>query len=452
MVLHMKPITQPRTKPLTRELLIACGYLGFALPLPVAAQTRSPAQIVKPPIALAYIDVATISSDMPGGNMMGAATSGGQSGGLFGALGGLGKGALGVATDRGNTFGNTHSMGFGSGRYVDVSVFTKKNTNLSEATQTIPLGMNLGESLKLVAPIADKPVPAVVDENPIEPTYEKPKGKISIYWGCGVSVRPGQPRTIDAAKASPEDFAKFFVMRGTTTKGARSQPGYPAWPNKQDDRRVPDNASLVGQHTFTGDGIPDSFKVSLGAPQDLMPPIELNQVKIDGGFKLDWKSIPHARGYFISVMGAKSDGGDSAEMIVWTSSELADVGFSLIDYQSNANIDKWLKEKVILPASATTCAVPKGIFGEKASGMLRMIAYGSEAFFAYPPRPTNPKTAWEPDWNTKVRVKSTFTSMLGGFGGGNETGRRVDQGQPPKEGMEEKKVTPGNLLKGLFGL
>ncbi|MEI6737534.1 MAG: hypothetical protein WCL29_03545, partial [Pseudomonadota bacterium] len=319
--------------------------------------------------------------------------------------------------------------------------------------QAIPTVMNLGESLKLVAPVPDKPVPTTVDENPVAPTYEKPKGKISIFWGCSETIRPGQPRTIDMATASPEDYGKFFVMRGSTTKGARSQPGHPAWPNKEDDRKVPDNASLVGQHTFTGDGIPDTFKVGLGAPQDLMPPIELNQAKNDGGVKLDWKTIPHARGYFISTMGAKSEGGDSMEMIVWTSSELPDMGYGLVDYQSNANIDKWLKEKVILPASTTSCAVPKGIYGDKAGGMLRMIAYGSEAFFAFPPRPTDPKIAWEPDWNTKVRVKSTFSSMLGGFGGGNErAGRgdsRGDKKQQPKE--EEKKVTPADLLKGLFG-
>lgn len=439
------PASQPpRFKPLVIQTLLACGVIS--IPFAAVAQTKAPVQVVKPPIALAYIDVATNGSDMPGGNMMAGAAQGGQSGGLFGALGGLARGAVGGVSDRGNTFGNTRSMGFGSGKYVDVSVFTNKNRSLTDATQAIPMVMNLGESLKLVAPVPDKPVPSVVDENPVEPTYEKPKGKISMYWGCGETIRPGQPRTLDVAKASIEDYGKFFVMRGNTTKGARSQPGHPAWPNKQDDRKVPDNASLVGQHTFTGNGIPDTFKVSLGAPQDLMPAIELNQVKKDSGVNLNWKTIPHSRGYFIAVMGGKSDGGDSGEMIVWTSSELPDMGFGLVDYQSNANIDKWIKEKVILPATTTSCAVPKGIFGEQAAGMLRMIAYGSEAFFAFPPRPTDPKIAWEPDWQTKVRVKSTMFSMLGGFGDGGQRGDEAKD-QP----KEEKKITPKDLLKGLFG-
>ena len=436
-------VVRSRCKPWMQITLAACSIV--TIPLIASAQVKSTKQVVKPPIALAYIDVATSSSDMPGANMMGAAAQGAKSGGFFGALSGLAKGAVGGASDRGNVFGNTHAMGFAMGRFVDVSVFTSKNNTLTEATQMLPAGMNLGESLKLIAPIPDKPVPTTIDESPVEPNYERPKGKISIYWGCGETVRPGQPRTLDAAKASIEDFAKFFVMRGKTTKGARSAPGHPAWPNKVDDRKVPDTASLVGQHTFVGNGIPESFNVALAAPQDLMPTIELNQSKKEGSVHLEWKSIPHARGYFISAMGGQSSGGDSAEVIVWTSSELADFGFGLVDYQSNTDIDKWIGEKVILPASATKCDVPKGIFGEQAAGMLRMIAYGSEAFFAYPPRPNDPKIAWEPDWQTKVRVKSTFSSMLGGFG---DPGDRKQQQKQPKE---EKKLNPADLLKGLFG-
>lgn len=442
--------------------LISCG----ALHLDVMAQTASKAksstkpvstavkeaaivQVVKPPIALAYIDAATSTSDLPGMNMMGAAMQGSQSGGgLFGALKGMAKGAT-TPNDRGNIFGSTHNMGFGMGKFLDISVHTAKNPGLSEAKQMLPAGMLLGESLQLNAPIPEKAAPTppvIVDESPREPSYEKPKGKISIYWGCSETVRPGQPRTLDVATASIDDYAKFFVMRGKTTKGARSEPGHPAWPNKIDDRKVPDNASLVGSHNFIGNGIPESFKLELSAAQDLMPAIELMQTKKEGGVSLEWKSLSQARGYFIAVMGGMSGrerGGDSdsGEMVLWTSSELPDFGFGLMDYQSNKDIDNWINEKVILPANTTKCEVPKGIFGEQGSGMLRMIAYGSESYFAYPPRPTDPKIAWEPDWQLKLRNKSTFTSMLGGVG---------DMGQKQKP-REEKKNKATELLKNLFG-
>ncbi len=114
-------------------------------------------------------------------------------------------------------------------------------------------------------------------------------------------------------------------------------------------------------------------------------------------------------------MGGKGDDSGAAEMTLWTSSELPDSGFGLVDYQTNKSVDQWLKEKVLLAPSTTRCDVPKGIFGEgeQAGAMLRMIAYGTELNLAYPPRPTDPKLAWEPDWALKVRVKSVAMSMLG---------------------------------------
>jgi len=404
--------TTPSQRHLATAIAVALYGVGTTAALAQSAPSKPPQQVVKPPIALAYIDVATASSDMPGGNMMGAAAQGGSSGGLFGALGGLARGAAAAASGGGNTFGQTRSIGFSSGRYVDVSVYTTKNRSLADATQMIPAVMNLGESLKLVAPIPEKPVPVgPVDEKPYEQSYEKPKGKMSIYWGCGETIRPGQPR--------------------------------------KDDRQLPDSASLVGQHSFFGTGLPDSFKVSLGAPQDLMPPIQLSQRRNETGFDLEWQSIPHTRGYFIAVMGGKSDENDSGEAIFWTSSELPDVGFGLLDYQSNTNIDKWIGEKVVLPPAAVRCAVPKGIFPDGSGGMLRMIAYGSEAYFAFPPRPTDPKIAWEPEWQTKVRVKSTFFSVLGGTG--ESEGRLRGTREEPAKAKEEKKPNPVELLKGLFG-
>jgi hypothetical protein len=103
-------------------------------------------------------------------------------------------------------------------------------------------------------------------------------------------------------------------------------------------------------------------------------------------------------------------------MTLWTSSELPDSGFGLLDYQTNKSVDQWLKEKVLLAPTMTSCDIPQGIFGageEAAGGMLRMIAYGSELNLAHPPRPTDPNLAWEPDWALKVRVKSVAMSLLG---------------------------------------
>jgi hypothetical protein len=185
-----------------------------------------------------------------------------------------------------------------------------------------------------------------------------------------------------------------------------------------------------------------------------MPAIELAQREAGGATVLEWKALPTARAYFIAAMGARegAGGSDGAEIVFWTSSEEPDTGSGLVDYQTNAAVDRWLREKVLLAPSATTCAVPKGIFGEGA--MLRMIAYGSELNLAHPPRPTDPKIAWEPQWAVKVRVKSVASTMLGmdmGAMGGGRAGQRAPASEPAdgqKEAAKEPQKKDENRMPG----
>jgi hypothetical protein len=252
---------------------------------------------------------------------------------------------------------------------------------------------------------------------------------------------------------SLEDVQKIMIARGSTPKGARSQPGMPAWPNKQDDRKVPAGARLTGENAFSGNGIPDGFRFELRPDVDFMPPINLSRrASPTGATQLDWAPVSSARGYFISAMGGRPGASreDGAEMVMWTSSELPDTGFALIDYQTPAGVDRFIKDKVVLPAEATHCAIPAGIFGDErgaAGGMLRMIAYGPEQWAAYPPRPTDPKVPWEPDWQARVRTKSTLFAMMIPGAGDRPAGDGMD-GQPAQPEKKKPKVT--DLLKGLL--
>jgi hypothetical protein len=272
-------------------------------------------------------------------------------------------------------------------------------------------------------------------------------------------VRAGQPRVLDMATARPDEFGKFFVSRGATQRGAHSAAGRPQWPNEVDARMVPANASLVGEHAFTGQGVPEGFKFGIGPQQDLMPAIELRQGDAGGATQLEWAALPTARAYFIAAMGAK--GGSEMEMVFWTSSEVPEVGMGLIDYQTNPAVDRWLKEKVLLEPSVTKCAVPKGIFGEGGGAMLRMIAYGSELNLAHPPRPADPKVAWEPQWAVKLRVKSVANAMLGMDMSRQRRGSAPSAVPPPtdqapaaetkSEPKGEEKLDPVNILRGILG-
>lgn len=308
----------------------------------------------------------------------------------------------------------------------------------------------------------DRAAPVPHDESVVPQEYERPKGKMFLYWGCGETVRAGQPRVLDMATARPEEFGKFFVSRRATQRGAHSAAGRPLWPNEADARMVPAGASLAGEHAFSGQGVPDGFRFTIPAAQDLMPEIALKQTDVGGATQLEWTALPTARAYFVAAMGARGDmsGGSSAEMVFWTSSEVPEVGMGLVDYQTNAAVDRWLKEKVLLEPGVTRCAVPKGIFGEGGGAMLRMIAYGSELNLAHPPRPADVKLPWEPQWAVKVRVKSVTNAMLGLDLGEMQrgAGARSSSG-PPQEATppaaatppQDKLPDPVNILKGIFG-
>lgn len=408
---------------------------------------KGPVQVVKPPVSQAWIDVATFSGfGMPA---MGPGSAGGG-GSPMSMLGGMLGGGQQAAR---NTFGHTQSST--AGRWVDVTLYTSRNPALAEALQNVPAGTQLAPTLKLVAPKIEKPAPAPGDDTVVPQEFERPKGKMYLYWGCGEAVRAGQPRVIDLATAKPEEYGKFFVSRRATQRGAHSAAGRPLWPNEADARMVPPNASLVGEHAFSGQGVPEGFRFAIPAAQDVMPEIGLRQAGTGGATQLEWTALPTARAYFIAAMGARA--GAETEMVFWTSSEVPEVGTGLVDYQTNPAVDRWLTEKVLLEPTVTRCAVPKGIFGEGGGAMLRMIAYGTELNLAHPPRPADPKIAWEPQWAVKVRVKSVANAMLGMDMGGMpgraamQPSRPSEAPPPPEKTDEEKKIDPVNILRGILG-
>ena len=407
---------------------------------------------VAPPKAQAWIDVATYSGmGMPMGGMggMGGGGAGANPMAMLGGLFGGGKGE--------NRFGNTQSAA--AGAWVDVTLMTRANPSLAEAQQAVP-GSFLGTPLQLQTPKDVKaPPPERGDES--EPQeYERPRGKLLLYWGCGATVRPGQPKVLDMATATPADLGRFFQSRRATTRGTHSAQGRPVWPSPADTRMVPAGASLVGEHAFSGSGVPEPFRFHIPPAQDLMPPLDVQQRDNAGALELSWRGLPTARAYFASGMGAAGQN----EMVIWSSSELPDTGFGLIDYQPNASLDRWLREKVLLPANTTQCSVPKGVFAGEGA-MLRVIAYGSELNLAHPPRPADPKQRWEPVWAVKVRVKSVASLMLGmpsmPGGGQPERGQRSQQRMPaavdapPADGQAQEPqqqpgINPLDALKGIF--
>lgn len=378
--------------------------IAAILPLAAVADT-------KPPQAQYWVDVATNNSSIPG-----------MSGGLGGIVGSM--------------------MGVGGGpqKSLDLWLYSRNAKPASpEATHDIPPALNMGPTLPLVLPRVEKGSPS---EDGTPGKIEKPKARMLFYWGCGETVRPGQPKIADTEKMSLAQFGQAMKGRSAPDRGPWGS-GRAVWPNEKDSQQVPASSSLQGDHLVHGNYTPE-IKFKIGERQDFMDPVQLvAQGAPAESVKLEWRTIPTATGYFLMALGHKQANG---EMIIWTSSEIQDSGFGLMSYLPNDFVRKLIHEKVILPASAQTCAIPKGIFEGTEGTMVRMIAYGDELNLAHPPRPADPKANWEPIWTAKVRVKSEGMAFLGmgdvsgGRGAAQET--MPSSGSPEHEGAGSKPLDP----------
>ena len=141
------------------------------LPLPLLAQTQQ----IKPPIALYWMSVETaggMGMDIPSG------------------MGGL--------MPPGMQGGKKMKLELGS---------SQQASGDAHAAHAIPAGLAMGQSLPLLTPRIERAPKSERDE---EPGFEQPKGRMLIYWGCGESVRPGQPVIIDFASLNTQDAARVF--------------------------------------------------------------------------------------------------------------------------------------------------------------------------------------------------------------------------------------------------
>jgi hypothetical protein len=439
---------------MTASLRIRAAALALGC---FAVAGTAQAQNTKPPKVQLWMDLSTgTMAGMPEMDMGGGAAA------MMGSMMGGGGGAGG-----GNTsYGMARGMNIMPPRVLDIALHNRLRPGV-EASQAIPAGMRMGDSLPLVPPRAEVREPEA-GEMPREYRQEQPKGRILIYWGCGATVRPGQPRVIDLSRGNPADYGAAFAGRYAPDRGARVGPAYALYPNERNRVSLSRDSSLVGEHRVLGDAIPASMKFTLGAAQDVMPAIDLQTSgALRDSMNAGWRSVTNARAYYLHAMGQLGN-----DMVMWSSSETADTGMGLFDYLPNATIDRWLKERVLLQPDTTECAIPKGIFtspdGRASEGaMLRMMAYGGESNFAHPPRPADPRATWEPEWAVRVRVKSGTMAMLGeeqGRGRSAERSRRPgrEQAMPesgtssenPAQGAAESALplpNPAGLLKGLFG-
>lgn len=342
-----------------------------------------------------------------------------------------------------------------------------KPTSPPQAEHLPPAGLGVGDSIPLVTPQVQ---PQVVHEEGDRPQipreYQKPRGKMLIFWGCGEHAPANQPVVIDFAEMTPEKMAAGKIPPGLAQLGrgiggrpmqgpsASRNATYGDWPNSQGRRQVTPTSSLVGDHTVRGDYSPD-IKFSLDQTQDFLPALNLttNARNPSGSIQLAWNSVAGAEAY-----GAMAIGASQAETVVlWSSSESQVAAFALPEYVSNGDLTRLVAAKTLMGPQTTTCTVPKEVADAAKAGFLQMVAYGREANFAYPARPANPKTPWNIQWEVKVRYRSATGGLLGQAmpgmgGGGGRTSARGQQDQPPPSPADAAAARRRAILNGIGGL
>jgi hypothetical protein len=85
--------------------------------------------------------------------------------------------------------------------------------------------------------------------------------------------------------------------------------------------------------------------------------------------------------------------------------------------------------------------------------MTQLYAYGPQADFAYPPRPSDPKVVWKPEWIARVRFRANAMVMAGmpdmgslmGNSRGNDDGDDSRSTQQQPQQPQGKPKCPGGL-------
>ena len=320
----------------------------------------------------------------------------------------------GIAGLAGGGAGAAMSMMFGGGGREARELHLRLGSTLSAtgaplADHFFQPAAKLGKSVPLLSP-------EIVASDPMPRDFQRPKGRLLLYWGCGIHAPKGQPVVIDFSKIAAGQMppnlytARIPADRGPTAQNSRT---FGEWPNRKSGKQ-PQSGSLIGNHRVSSTYSPE-IQFALG--QDYMAGLNAQtSPATDGAFNVNWNSVPTATGYYAWVMGMKMDeaGGDGPrDMVWWSSASGREFGGGLFDWLSPAVVQRLIADRTVMPPSQTSCTVPAEVKAAAPDFMIgNLYAYGPEANFSFPPRPaTGP---WIPEWTARVRFRSMTTWMIGG--------------------------------------
>ena len=289
----------------------------------------------------------------------------------------------------------------------------------------------LGKSVPLIAPQRV--------EGSYTTEFERPKGRLLLYWGCGAKAGPGQPVIIDFAKVAagqvpPGLFSSAVpIIREVSQANSKS---YVDWPNSKGGKQPQAGSSLIGAHRINSNVGSD---INFNLAQDYMPGLQASTAQqADGSVMIRWGALQPATGYVAWTIGGMDRGGGNGDMVWWTSSASKEFGGGLWDWLPPSVVANLITKKIVMPPSQTSCQIPAEV--KKASGEMmigNLNAFGPEANFSYPPKPAG-NAVWNIDWTAKVRFRSHTMLLvgadMGGMGAmGGSSGSASTPAEPPKK-------------------
>lgn len=394
-------------------------FSGLALIAGALITVPGSAQKTTGPKAQYAMDVSTMSG-MGMGAMMG--------GGLGGLLGG----------------------GGGGGSYtLDLRLIsaTPAPQQPEKADHFFLPAAKLGKSVTL---LGDAPGRTTPDERGYgQPTTDKPKGRLLMFWGCHAKAPKGQPFIMDFAKMPTAKMPAGMSaqMQGkpaaTTTRDANAA----WWPNAKNGKQPKSGSSLRGDHRIASVYTPE---IKFAVANDYMSSLNVNPSDQGPSILLGWNAVPTATGYSASAMGGMENAGQGGDMVMWTSSNNRDSGVGM-DWLSPAEVQRQIAARNVMPPSQTSCNIPAEAKAA-AGGMMfgSMNAFGPEENFSFPPKPADPKAVWNIDWTAKVRFRA-FASFMTGMGGMGGFGQE-DGSSETNEPRSSETPRPKKKCKGPMGI
>lgn len=235
----------------------------------------------------------------------------------------------------------------------------------SRAFVTVPKGLGAGSRVSLT--IERPRATAAARENP-EPGLPG-SFEVRQFWGNHENAPAGQPKVTSGAESS-------VTPEGKTEDGRLPDGSYAHWPG-YDTPPLKPHASAAGEYLLDTNYC-GGAAVNVAEDQDFLVPIRItspaSEPDLSTPIRIAWEAVPNAVAYLLSASG-----GGEKWSTVWTSSAAPDLTAD-IERRPVApdELRGLIEQRALLPADATSCTIPAGIFKGANSVMLTITAFGRD--------------------------------------------------------------------------